>query len=157
MKAIIVYGTCSGNTELVSDAVAEGLMESEIETVTVRGEQARAESLASYDLIILACATWNVGQLQEYYVPFYKEFCKLSLSGKAMAVIGLGDSKHYDIFCGAADLLEAAVSKVGAQQILPTLRIDGLPHAHLEEYKRWGAELAKTFVGKHLPSLSQTA
>jgi flavodoxin I len=144
-KAIIIYGTGSGNAELVAECVQAGMNEAGLKTDCQKGEVTDPKTIVDYDLIVLICATWDVGRLQPYFVPFYKEFCKLDLKDKPMAVVGLGDSKHYDIFCGAADLLEDAVKKVGAKQIVPTLRIDGPPHAKLEEYHKWGADLISMF------------
>lgn len=147
-KVLIVYGTGSGNTQLVVDAIAEGLVESGLEVKALRGEQVLKkdaelrEELLSYSLVLLACSTWNVGQLQDYYAPFVKELGKLQLPQHKFAVVGLGDSKNYDIFCGAADILQQTVEQVGGQLIAPTLRVDGPPHAKLVEFKQWGIDLA---------------
>lgn len=143
--AIIVYGTGSGNTELVCEAVSRGLTANGFTVKMIKGELADATLLKDYDLVVLACGTWNVGKLQDYFAPFYKELVKQDLKDKPMAVIGLGDSEHYDIFCGAADWLEEAVTKVGGKQIMPTLRVDGQPHSKLGEYEQWGQSLSNSY------------
>jgi flavodoxin len=156
MKAIVVYGTGSGNTELVSQMVAAGLEDKGMEVECVRVEKTSVEEVIKADLIVLASSTWNVGELQDYFVPFHKELIEQQLPGKPMAVIGLGDSKNYDIFNGASDILEAAVKKVGGLQLLPTMRIDGPPHKVLDQMRGWGWTLADEFW-KLNPRPSQTA
>lgn len=147
-SAIIVYGTGSGNTELVAEAIASGLIKHNFTVKTIKGELANVAELSQYDLVVLGCATWNVGKLQDYFAPFYSEFVKLQLTSKPMAIFALGDSKNYDIFCGAADWLEEAVAKVGGRQIMPTLRIDGPPHANLQDYAAWGETLAENYFNQ---------
>lgn len=146
-KAIIVYGTASGNAELVTDAIAEGMREAGLDTATIRGERANPAEVAQYGLIVMLSPTYNVGKLQEYLEPYYAQFRKLKLTGKKMAVVGLGDSKNYDIFCGAAEVLEEVLAEVGGLQIVPTLRVDGPPHNRLSEYKTWGINLANVYHG----------
>lgn len=144
-KAIIVYGTCGGNAELVSQNIQKGLELEHITTEISRGEIVDLKRVLSSDLIILVCATYNVGELQDYYIKFEHELRKQDLKNKPIAVVGLGDSKHYDIFCGAADILEETIKLTHANQIVPTLKIDGQPHPHLDEYLTWGRNLAKSF------------
>jgi flavodoxin I len=149
-QAIIVYGTGSGNTELVADCIAEGMEQVGVKTEAVKAEViGDANRIQNFDLVVLACSTWNVGHMQPYYYPFYKELVKMRLDGKAMAVVGLGDSENYDIFCGVVDYLEDAVKKTNGQQIVPTLKVDGPPHSKLTEYKHWGEKLAQEFLQNH--------
>ncbi len=135
----IVYGTGSGNAELVAEFVNEKLADRrEINSIYfTRAESAVMEKVLQANTIFLICSTWNVGKLQDYFIPFYKELLENKLPDKKIAVIGLGDSKNYDIFCGAADILEDAVKKVGATQIGETLRIDGLPHQQMDFVENW--------------------
>lgn len=145
-KAIVIYGTGSGNAELVAGCIAEGLSHANLEAEAIRVELTNPEAVSGYDLVVLVSSTWNVGQLQDYFVPFNKEFSKLSMPGKPMAVVGLGDSKNYDIFCGAADILEATVAKVGGKLVLPTVRLDGPPHKILDNMVIWGQQLGEAFT-----------
>jgi flavodoxin I len=143
-KAVIIYASCSGHTEAVCEAVASGMNKS-LPTELKRVELADATKLTEHDLIILASPTYNVGKLQEYFEPFYKEFIKQKYPKKAFVVIGLGDSKNYDIFCGAAAILEEAIKIVEGELVYETLKIDGPPYAQLDELCGWGEELAVKF------------
>lgn len=139
--AIVVYASISGNAELVAHAVYDGLCEAGIQTELVRSEQTHAADAVKYDLTVLVCSTWNVGYLNNNFFKFHSELQELTVPGKHFEIIGLGDSKHYDIFCAAADIIEKTVNKIGGIQKKETLRIDGYPHAQLTKLKDWGKEL----------------
>lgn len=139
--AIVIYASISGNAELVAKAVYEGLCEAGVPTDIVRSEQALAADAVKHTLVVLICSTWNVGYLNNYFFKFHAELQELSVPGKHFEIIGLGDSKNYDIFCAAADILEKTVAKIGGIQKKETIRIDGAPHAQLTELKAWGKEL----------------
>jgi flavodoxin I len=139
-KILIIYATCSGNAQLVGEAIWDGISGGEYEPTLKKAELSTPSEINNYDATVLVCSTWNVGLLNDNMIPFYKEMLKLQFPQKIIEVIGLGDSEHYDIFCGAADVLEEAVAKVGAKQIMGTLRIDGPVAGKLEEYKQWGKD-----------------
>ena len=144
-KALIIYGTTSGNTEYVVERIQEGLQDRGMQVTLERVEVAQPEDAKNYDLLILACPTYNVGRLQEYFEPFYEKLVKADLKDLPAAVVALGMSKDYDIYAEAADYLETGLQKAGAKQILPTLRIDGMPHGRDEEWQGFGHHLADTF------------
>ncbi|MEI6462158.1 MAG: flavodoxin family protein [bacterium] len=145
-KIIFVYATTSGNTEWVVKSVSEAMKEAGNEVTLQRVEGAKVDDLNNYDLIVLACPTYGEGQMQEYFDPFYKEFITKKFTGKKFASIALGDSKNYDVFCGAADRLDEGIKAVEGVQIMPTLRIDGMVYGREEEWKTWGKTLASVFV-----------
>jgi len=148
-RALVVYGTCSGNAELVANAIRDGLCETELDVEIERSEAIKAEIVKDYHLIVMVASTWNVGKLNDNFVNFDKEFKTMDLKDKKVAVVGLGDSENYDIFCGAADILEASVEKAGATKLGESLRIDGPPHGRLGEYKDWGRNLALSFLAEN--------
>jgi len=143
-KAAVVYATHSGNAELIAEAISDGLNVSKIDVDCLRAELAKAEDLTKYDGIVLVCSTYDVGHLNDKMIRLNLE---LSISdkfkGKEIEVVGLGDSEHYDIFNGAADILEATVKGIEAIQKMETVRFDGYPHAKLKDFKKWGEDLAK--------------
>jgi len=145
IKASVVYATHSGNAELAAQAVWDGLNSSGADVELVKAEQAKVEEITKSDLIVLVCSTYDVGKLNDKMIRFNDELLKLKLPDKDIEVIGLGDSTYYDIFCGAADILEETVSKVGAKKSMETLRLDGPPHEHLKDIKNWAVELVKRF------------
>ncbi|MEI6886641.1 MAG: flavodoxin family protein [bacterium] len=145
-KIIFVYGTTSGNTEWVVKSVSDAMKEAGNEITLQRVEGVKIDELNNYDLIVLASPTYGEGHLQEYFEPFYKDFVTKQFTNKKFASIALGDSKNYDVFCGAADILDEGIKKVGGVQIMPTLRIDGMVFGREEEWKTWGKTLASVLA-----------
>jgi flavodoxin len=81
-KVLIVYGTTSGNTEWVVTNVAKSLTASGHEVTTERCEMSEPSSIPNYDVVLLACPTYNVGKLQENFDEYYKKFITNKFDGK---------------------------------------------------------------------------
>ena len=60
-KIGIFYGSTEGNTEDVAERVQKALGDADVYNV----DSATADDLAKYDILILACPTWEIGELQE--------------------------------------------------------------------------------------------
>ncbi|MEP7103916.1 MAG: flavodoxin family protein [Candidatus Dojkabacteria bacterium] len=144
-KAAVIYATHGGNAELVAEALADGLIESKVEVDCLRSEQTKATDLLSYDFVVLICSTYDVGHLNDKMIRLNNELRSSgdTFKGKQIEIIGLGDLEHYDIFCGAADILEETVKLIGAVQKTDTVRFSGYPYEKLIEFKKWGMELSK--------------
>lgn len=147
-KVLVVYGTCSGNAEAVAEAIKDGLCDEGLEVDLKKSELIKASICTDYGLLVLVSSTWDVGKLNINYIGFDREFKELDLKDKYVAIVGLGDSKNYDVFCGAADIMEESVKKTNATQLMHTLRIDGEVYSKLKEYRSWGNELAREFLEK---------
>lgn len=137
-KVWIVYATTSGNSELVAEAIADGITEFGFDSELARAEVSSPEKINNFDATILISSTWNVGLLNDNMIEFHNKLSTMQLPDKLIDVVGLGDSKNYDIYNGAADILEESVKRVGAKQVMNTLRIDGEVYSRLEEFKNWG-------------------
>jgi len=140
-KVLIVYGSTTGNTEMVAEELSDNLGDHELEVQDVA--ETSPEDLTAYDLLVLGSSTWDDGLLQ----PDFREFVEdldVDLSGKKVAIFGLGDSNYPD-FCEAANILEEKVSAMKGELAVDTLRIDGFPDEPENETKveAWAAELNK--------------
>ena len=89
-KARIFYGSSTGNTQRIAEQIAEELGDL-IESVTDIGK-ASPDDLASAEALILGVSTWEDGQLQEDWDDFFPELDRIDLSGKTVALFGLGDA-----------------------------------------------------------------
>lgn len=112
MKSIaIIYGSSTENTKNSADKIAEYLSEYSPTIVDVYdGEE---DTFLSHDVLILGVSTWGVKDLQDDWSDFFNRFVKLDLSGKTIALFGLGDAFIYpDSFVDAMGILyEAIVDK----------------------------------------------
>jgi MioC protein len=147
-NVLVVYGTCSGNAEVVSQAIRDGLIDAGLKVELKKAELTKAETSKEYGLIVLVSSTWDVGKLNLNYIAFDRDFKELDLTNHYVAVVGLGDSKNYDVFCGAADIMEESVKKTKAMNLVSTLRIDGEVYSKLDEFRGWGKHLGETFLSK---------
>jgi len=141
-KAVVIYGSTTGNTETLSKYVGEGLKASGVEVMVKNVTESGPEELKDYDVIVLGCSTWGDGELQDDFVSFEEEMRKIRLNGKKGAVFGCGDSM-YPQFCKAVDILEERLKSCGAEIIMDSLKIDGDIQPQLEKAEDWGKNLGK--------------
>ena len=128
--ALIIYGSTTGNTEYTAEQI-QGEMEAQSWEVTLVNVATTSvdELKKEYDLYLLGASTWGTDEieLQEDFERFYENMDgDLSLAGKNFAVFGCGDS-DYEYFCGAVDVIEERLDKLGARVVTESLRIDGEP------------------------------
>ena len=102
-----------GNTEEAASFLAENLgLENELLNVA----NCDAAKLNGFDKLILGVSTWGTGDLQDDWDAF--DFGGLKLSGKTVAIFGMGDAESYaDSFCGAMGKLYDEVVKAGAKVV----------------------------------------
>ncbi|MFW5734344.1 MAG: flavodoxin [Oceanidesulfovibrio sp.] len=142
-KALIVYGSTTGNTESVSSTIAKVLKGGGVDVDLKDASDVTADGLADgYDAVLFGCSTWGDDEveLQEDFIPLYESFDKVGLSGKKVAVFGCGDSS-YEYFCGAVDAIEEKSKELGATIISMSLKIDGDPDDN--EVVGWAKDVLK--------------
>ena len=129
-SALIIYGSTTGNTEFTAETIEEALAEASYSVETRNVSDTDVDVFGeAHDLYLLGCSTWGTDEieLQEDFEPFFESMNgSLSLAGKKFAVFGCGDSS-YEYFCGAVDVIEERVRKLGASLVCDSLRIDGEP------------------------------
>ena len=143
-KAIIVYGSETGNTESVAEVIAAALEDANLQITLKEVTQASVDELSGYDLILLGSSTWgdDEKELQADMVDFYDDLEGADLSGKPAAAFGCGDS-DYTHFCGAVDLLEKRLEQIGATLLDESLRIDGDPDD--DDARNWAIQIVTRF------------
>lgn len=143
-KVCIVYGSTTGNTELVAKQIGEVLAQEGIDVTKKNVSQAKVSELGNgFDLTVLGSSTWGDAEIefQEDFAPFYEEMDKADLKGRKVALFGCGDSS-YEFFCGAVDLLEEKIGDLGGVLVNESLRIDGDPQDAKAEIIAWAKDLA---------------
>ena len=111
-KTAIFYGSSSGTTEDIAGRLAGklGIDSSDVYNV---GE-ASVNDTAAYEVLLLGSSTWGVGDLQDDWEGFLPKLKKADLSGKAVAIFGVGDSSSYsDSFCDAIGLIYKELQGTG--------------------------------------------
>jgi flavodoxin I len=116
-KALVLYGSTTGNTESVAHTTAKAIAEEKIVTIIKEvGSVAPGEFDGPHDLFVLGCSTWGDDEieLQEDFSEFFEKMDAIDLNGKKIAVFGRGDSS-YPHFCGAVDAIEEKNRELGGE------------------------------------------
>ncbi|RCU52543.1 MULTISPECIES: flavodoxin [Corallincola] len=124
-KVGIFFGTDTGNTRKVAKQIFNSLG-AEVADKPLNINRIDADTLLSYDVLILGTPTLGEGQLPglssecqtESWEEFMPNFDELDLEGKKVALYGLGDQVNYpDEFVDALGELYDAVDECGAEVI----------------------------------------
>ncbi|MBF7048423.1 flavodoxin FldA [Campylobacter volucris] len=112
MSIAVIFGSSMGNTEGAANMIAEKLGISDVLNIA----DIDADKINSYDKLICGTSTWGSGDLQDDWDGF--DFSKLNLSGKTVAVFGMGDSESYsDTYCSGMGKLAQGLKSAGANLV----------------------------------------
>ena len=148
-KAIIAYGSTTGQTELMAGCIALGMKEAGADVTISSATDIDATALLGYDIVVLGSSTWN--GLQQEFEPLYEELEDVSLAGKNSAAFGSGDSSYGSAFCEAVDMIEQRLTDRGAKIVTPALKVDGPVEAVQERCREWGKRLASAAMAPSIP------
>ena len=113
MRIKLIYGSDTGNTELVTEDIVKLLDNVEVTTV---GELTPEDW--DHDKFILGIPTWYDGDLQSDWEEYFEEFKEIDFTGKTVAIFGLGDQLGYEEwFCDGVGILAEVVIKNGGTVI----------------------------------------
>ncbi|MEX1377569.1 MAG: flavodoxin domain-containing protein [Eubacteriales bacterium] len=126
-KALIIYGSTTGNTALVANMIKDNITNYEVSILDAT--DAYADAVSDSDLVIYGSSTWGYGELQDDFQEYYdNEMTPELIKGKDFAVFGCGDHESFeDVFCNAVDTIEEKIKDYGGNLIIESLKIDGEP------------------------------
>jgi flavodoxin I len=117
-KIGLFYGTQTSNTQTAAELIQKEFGGDSV--VTLQDiSQTEPSDFADYQYIIIACPTWNVGELQSDWESFYDDqLDNIDFSGKKVAYFGEGDQNDYpDTFQDAMGILEKKISELGGETV----------------------------------------
>lgn len=140
-RIVLIFASMSGNTEMMADAIADGVKEmGEKIKIIDAFEGPDASVLEQYDGILLGGYTWGDGDLPDELVDFVDAMSAIDLSGKKAAAFGSGDSL-YTHFAGAVDLLMEKLSDCGADVYPQALKVELTPEKEeIEACRMYGKQ-----------------
>lgn len=105
-KISIIYGSSTDNTRETAEKIAKQLSEFSPQLKDVA--QCSADDFTAADCLILGTSTWGLGDLQDDWYDMLPKLKSVDLSGKTVALFGLGDASSYsDTFVdGMGELYE---------------------------------------------------
>lgn len=116
MKTIgLFYGSTNGATAAVAERIAAAFVERGVAVELFDVADYLLETMLDFEHLILGVSTWNTGQLQADWEAVYPELDELDLTGKQVALFGLGDQVGYpDTFLDALFFVADKVRERGA-------------------------------------------
>ncbi len=156
-KIGIYFGTDTGRTRRIAKLIAQKLGDSAVPPLNIN--RATVEQFLAHDVLILGTPTYGDGELpglsvglaQESWEEFLPCLAGQDMSGKKVALFGLGDQEKYsNEFVDALIFIHDAVVARGAR-IIGYWPVDGY------SFKASQALLDGRFVGLALDPINQAA
>lgn len=118
VKALILYGTESGNSEKLADRAAKEAKKKGIASTVKNMADLSPSDLKKHANLLVVVSTWGDGEPPDGATKFYKEFMAGAdlLPDLRYAVCGLGDTS-YEKFCQIGKDFDAKLESLGAKRI----------------------------------------
>jgi len=112
----LFYGSTDGHTAEIAAQIHDEFQTHELALVELFDvAEFYLDEMLVYDCLILGIPTWDTGQLQRDWQEVFDEFDTLDLTGKMVAIFGLGDQHGYaNTFVDALFFIANKVKERGA-------------------------------------------
>lgn len=142
--ATILFGTETGNAEMVADDIQTALGDSGVKSEVFSMNEYLVDDLDHQRLVVLVTSTYGEGELPDTAIPFVEALRRSTpdLTTTRFAAFGLGDSSYDTYNRGIATLITEFTS-LGATQIGETGRHDAYSGSDPADAAiAWARELA---------------
>ncbi|PIE52033.1 flavodoxin [Candidatus Fermentibacteria bacterium] len=113
-KTAVIYGSTTGNTEMLAQKIQGRLKGSELKEVS----SMPVSEMSSYEVLLLGSSTWGLGDLQDDWEGMADQLSGLDLKGVKVGFFGTGDQSSYsDTFVDAIGILKEKLQNTGAEFI----------------------------------------
>ncbi len=118
MKITVLYGTESGNSELVAEDLGAKLRETHDDVEVFDLQDFDPADLTPNHFYVVVCSTHGEGDLPNTAIDFAEKFDVLQpdLTGLRYAIFGLGDS-FYDTYSQGSEHLDRRFTAQGAERV----------------------------------------
>lgn len=139
MKVLIVYGSTTGNTAGIAEALGERMGNAGFDVTVLNAADASAEGLCNgYDAALFGCSAWGTDEveMQDDFNTLFEDFDAIGVSGKKVACFASGDSS-FEHFCGAVDVIENRLAGLGAVVVEEGLKVEGDYSGNRDDVDAW--------------------
>ncbi len=118
MKITVLYGTESGNSELIAEDLGAKLRETHEAVDVYDLQDFDPADLNADTFYLVVCSTHGEGDLPNTALPFAEKFDEVlpDLSGVRYAMFGLGDS-FYDTYSQGSEHIDRRFAAQGAERV----------------------------------------
>ncbi|NQZ24055.1 MAG: flavodoxin FldB [Colwellia sp.] len=115
MKIGLFYGSTTCYTEMAAEKIQQHFTDTQLNPLELSVElfnikEIPLSKIADFDIVILGISTWDYGEIQEDWESSWDDIAGLNLSGKIIALYGMGDQVGYtDWFQDALGMLHEQV------------------------------------------------
>lgn len=115
-KVGIFYGSTTGKTEMVVESMQKEFGQDVVDLHNIADVD--ESDFEEYTNLIVACPTWNIGELQSDWDGFFPDLDSIDFNGKKVAYFGTGDQVGYaDNFQDAMGILEEKITELGGTTV----------------------------------------
>jgi uncharacterized iron-regulated membrane protein/flavodoxin len=135
-SVLILYGTVTGNAEMLAKKLATALRRANITAQMCDMARCETNLLKQANCVLMVVSTYGDGEPPDDATPFWQALVHgngLDLSGIKFSVLALGNTT-YDHFCKCGRDFDAALERHGAARIYPRVDCDV---DYDEPAKRW--------------------
>lgn len=140
-KVAIIYDTATHNTEMMAEAIAEGLRSESIDVKLSHVYEAKLEDIKDADGIVLGSGTYHHEMMPTLEV-FIEQAKGVNLKGKVGAAFG-----SYGWSAEVVDLITNRLKGYGMETIEGLLIKEKPDEAGLEKCRQFGREIAQKVKG----------
>lgn len=138
-KAMVVYLSTSGNTKMISDAIANGISERNVKATSISFYDAKIDDLKTADAIVVGSSTFHYKMLPPMEKFIDETLMNSDVKHKLAAAFG-----SYGWSGEAPVLIAQKLRDLGMNVIDPVLRIQYKPtEKDIKEAERLGMDIAE--------------
>ena len=145
-KMLLLYGTETGNSELLAMDAEKLAADHEFDTTLKGMDEIDAGEIAEHGNVIIVCSTWGDGEQPDNAVYLYEACTDADdgiMDGVNFAVLALGDTA-FDLFCEAGIQWDEVMEDKGGNRINDRIDCDT---DYEDEAEEWLEETIALFVG----------
>lgn len=127
----LFYGTQTGTTTVVAEQIRDTMPDLIQECKNIYGTT--ISELESADFLVLGGSTWGDGELTDDWADFLPQLDKANLTGKKVALFGLGDQVSYSYnFVSSMRILYDKLQERGAVIVAKDMPVETFEYDHSE-------------------------